>query len=179
MSIIKGFKKINPEIHKDVFIAENVVVIGDVKIGAKSGIWYGCVLRGDVEKIRIGENTNIQDATVIHVTRANHLANKTGEEGGPVFIGDSVTVGHSCILHACKIESNSFVGMQSLLMDLSVVSEFSMLAAGSLLSPGKIVPSGELWGGRPAKFMRKLTQGELDYIKISADNYYQLSLEYK
>lgn len=177
--IIRPFKDVYPKLDKDSFVAENAVILGDVEIGEKSGVWYGCILRGDVEKIRIGKNTNIQDATVVHVTRPNHVANKTGDDGGPVFIGDNVTVGHSCILHACKIESNSFVGMQSLIMDLSVVSSFSMLAAGSLLSPGKIVPSGELWGGRPARFMRKLTQEEIGFISISADNYWKLACEYR
>ena len=176
--MIKSFLKINPIIDKTVFIAENVNIIGDVEISEKSSIWYQSVLRGDVAKIKIGKNTNIQDMTVIHGTRANHIANKTGDLGGPINIGDNVTVGHSCILHACTIKHNSFIGMQSLLMDLSEVNENAMLAAGSLVPPGKIIPSGELWGGRPARFMRKLTIEEIAFIQISADNYSILARQY-
>lgn len=179
MPIIRKFQGIEPKIAESSFIAENAVITGDTEIGEKTGIWYNCVLRGDVASIKIGSNTNIQDGTVVHVTRANHIANKTKDEGGPVVIGDNVTVGHSCILHACTISSNVFVGMQSMLMDLSHMEESSMLAAGSLLTPGKVVKTGELWGGRPAKFMRMLRQEEIDYIKISADNYYKLAMGYK
>lgn len=176
--MIKSFLGIDPIIDKTVFIAQNANIIGDVYIGEKSSIWYQSVLRGDVAKIKIGKNTNIQDMTVIHGTRANHIANKTGDLGGPINIGDNVTVGHSCILHACTVKNNSFIGMQSLLMDLSVVNENAMLAAGSLLPPAKIIPSGELWGGRPAKFMRKLTNEEIAFIQISADNYSLLAMQY-
>jgi carbonic anhydrase/acetyltransferase-like protein (isoleucine patch superfamily) len=176
--MIKSFLGIDPIIDKTVFIAQNVNIIGDVEIGEKSSICYQSVLRGDVAKIKIGKNTNIQDMTVIHGTRANHIANKTGDLGGPINIGDNVTVGHSCILHACNVKNNSFIGMQSLLMDLSVVNENAMLAAGSLLPPEKIIPSGELWGGRPAKFMRKLTNEEIAFIQISADNYSLLAMQY-
>ena len=169
----------SPSINSDSFIAENSVISGDVNIGEKSSIWYGCVLRADVEKIRIGQNTNIQDCTVIHVTRANHAMNKTGCNGGSTIIGNNVTIGHGCIIHACKIQDDSFIGMGSILMDLSVMEKHSMLAAGSLLSPRKIVKSGELWAGRPAKFMRKLSKDELNYIQTSADNYWLLASAYK
>jgi len=179
MPIIKKFNGILPKISQASFIAENVVISGNVEIEEKTSIWYNSVLRGDVEKIRIGRNTNIQDGSIIHVTRANHIANKTGDCGGPTIIGNNVTVGHGCVIHACEISDNCFVGMQSLLMDLSKMEIFSMLAAGSLLTPGKIVKTGELWGGRPAKFMRTLNQEEIDYIKTSADNYWKLAIEYK
>ncbi len=179
MSIIKRFNNQLPDISSNAFIAENVVISGNVTVLQNASIWYGCVVRGDVSKIYIGSKTNIQDQTVIHGTRPNHPINKTSDGGGDVFIGDNVTVGHSCIIHACTIENNSFVGMGSILMDLSRVETNSMLAAGSLLSPGKVVKSGELWGGRPARFMRNLSQEELNYIQKSANNYWSLALEYK
>jgi carbonic anhydrase/acetyltransferase-like protein (isoleucine patch superfamily) len=176
-NIIK-YRGISPKIDSSAFIAPNVVISGDVEIGKNVGIWYGCVIRGDVARIRIGENTNIQDNSVIHVTRANHVSNKTGDEGGPTIIGKNVTVGHNAIIHACVIEDNAFIGMGSIVMDLARVEEFGMLAAGAVLTPGKVVKSGELWVGNPAKYFRDLTQKEKDYIITSANNYAELASEY-
>ncbi len=177
-NIIK-YKDKMPEIDNSTFIAENSVISGDVTIAENSGIWYGCVIRGDVSHIKIGKNTNIQDNTVVHVTRANHLANKTSDEGGPTIIGDNVTIGHGAIIHACTIEDNSFVGMGSIVMDLATIEKNSMLAAGAVLTPGKTIKSGQLWAGNPAKYFRDLSQEEIDYIKVSADNYALLASEYK
>lgn len=179
MTNIIKYCGILPEIAPSAFVASNAIVAGDVKIGENSGIWYGCVVRGDVSHIRIGKNTNIQDNSVIHVTRPNHVANKTGDAGAPTVIGDNVTVGHSAIIHACEIEDNAFVGMGSIIMDLARVEQYSMLAAGAVLTPGKVVKSGELWVGNPAKYFRDLTQEERDYIKVSADNYAKLAAQYK
>ena len=175
--IIK-YKGLVPKIHPSVFLAGNTVISGDVKIGENSGIWFGTVIRGDVSTVRIGKNTNIQDNSVVHVTRAHHKQNKTGDAGGPVVIGDNVTIGHSCIIHACIIEDEAFIGMGSVLMDLARVEKQGMLAAGSVLTPGKVVKSGQLWAGVPAKYFRDMTKEELDYIKISADNYAELAREY-
>lgn len=168
-----------PEINKDAFVAQNAVISGSVTIKSGAGIWYNCVIRGDVSSITIGENTNIQDGTIIHGTRANHLQNKTGDTPANVTIGKNVTVGHNCIIHACTICDDAFIGMGSVMMDLSVVETNGMLAAGSVLSPKKVVKSGELWAGVPAKFFRKLTDQEIAYIKISAENYKILASEYK
>ena len=177
-SNIISYKGILPTIDKDALIAQNCIISGDVKIAKNVGIWYYCVIRGDVSSIEIGENTNVQDGTTIHVTRPNHLANKTGSEGGKVKIGKNVTIGHNAIIHAATIHDNAFIGMGSIVMDLSIVESNSMLGAGSLLSPGKIVKSGELWAGVPAKKIRDLTQQEIDYIQVSADNYRILAEEY-
>jgi carbonic anhydrase/acetyltransferase-like protein (isoleucine patch superfamily) len=177
--MIIAYKGIKPAIDSTCFIAQNAVISGDVKIGKNVGIWYGCVLRGDVSRIEIGENSNIQDGTTIHGTRANHAQNKTGSEPANTIIGKNVTVGHNCIIHAGTIEDEAFVGMGSVMMDLSRVETHGMLAAGSVLSPKKVVKSGELWAGVPAKFFRMLTQEEIDYIKTSADNYRILAMEYK
>jgi len=179
MTNIFSYRGIFPNIDKSSFIAHNAVITGDVKIAKNSGVWYGCVLRGDVTKIEIGENTNIQDNCVLHGTRPNHAQNKTGAEGAPVIVGNGVTIGHSAIIHACIIEDNAFVGMGSIIMDLARVEQFGMLAAGAVLTPKKIVKSGEIWAGNPAKFFRQMTQIEKDYIKISAQNYIELANEYR
>jgi len=178
MQNILTYRGIRPAIDPSSFIAQNAIISGDVIIGKNVGIWFGCVIRGDVEKIRIGDDTNIQDNTVIHVTRANHAQNKTGDKGAPTIIGKGVTVGHSAIIHACIIEDYAFVGMGSVMMDLAKIESFGMLAAGAVLTPGKVVKSGQIWAGNPAKYLRDLTQAEKDYIKTSAQNYVELMREY-
>jgi carbonic anhydrase/acetyltransferase-like protein (isoleucine patch superfamily) len=166
--LILPYKGELPKISEKAFVAPSASIIGDVEIGAGSGIWFNCVVRGDVEWIKIGERTNIQDGTVIHVTRNGH----------PTRIGSGVTVGHSCILHACTLEDNSFVGMGALVMDDAIVESGAMLAAGAQLTPGKRVPKGQLWAGRPAKYFRDLTEEETKFIAISAENYYKHVNEY-
>lgn len=179
MKNILTYRGITPEIDKSAFIASTAIVSGDTIIGKDVGIWYGTVIRGDVAKIRIGDGTNIQDNSVVHVTRANHAQNKTGDEGGPTVIGKGVTIGHNAIIHACTIEDYAFIGMGSIVMDLAKVESYGMLAAGAVLTPGKIVKSGQIWGGNPARYMRDLTQVEKDYIKTSESNYIDLAREYK
>jgi carbonic anhydrase/acetyltransferase-like protein (isoleucine patch superfamily) len=179
MKNILTYRSITPKIDSSSFIASTAIISGDVVIGKNVGIWYGCVIRGDVEKIRIGDDTNIQDNTVIHVTRANHAQNKTGDEGAPTIIGKGVTIGHNAIIHACIIEDHAFIGMGSILMDLAKVESYGMLAAGAVLTPGKIVKSGQIWAGNPAKYFRDLTEAEKNYIKTSAENYIDLAREYK
>jgi carbonic anhydrase/acetyltransferase-like protein (isoleucine patch superfamily) len=166
--LILPYKGIMPKIAQDVFIAPNAVITGDVTIGSGSSIWFGVVIRGDVMPITIGERTNIQDNSVIHVTR------KTG----PTNIGSNVTIGHAVMLHACTIEDNSFIGMRATMLDHSHVESGGMLAAGALLPPRKKVLGGELWGGSPAKLMREMTNEEKSFISISAENYVQLAKEY-
>lgn len=166
--IILPYRGVRPTIHPDAFIAPGAVVIGDVEIGKDSNIWFGCVIRGDVNTIRIGEGTNIQDSTVIHVTR------KTG----PTVIGSGITIGHKAILHACTLEDDCFIGMGAIVMDFAVVKSRGMLAAGAMLTPKKIVPEGELWVGNPAKLFRPMTQAEIDFIPESANNYIELSKVY-
>ncbi len=179
MKNILPYRGISPTIDSSAFVAQTAILSGDVKIGKNSGIWYGCVLRGDVTKIIIGENTNIQDNCVLHGTRPNHAQNKTGAQGAPVIVGDNVTIGHGAIVHACVIEDYAFVGMGSLVMDLARIEKYGMLAAGSVLTPKRVVKSGEIWAGNPAKYFRDMTQAEKDYIKTSADNYAELAREYK
>lgn len=179
MKNILPYRGILPTIDSSAFIAPNAIISGDTKIGKNSSIWFGCTVRGDVESIRIGDNTNIQDNSVIHVTRAHHAANKTGDKGAPTLIGNNVTVGHGAIIHACIIEDNAFIGMGSIVMDMARVEQYGMLAAGAVLTPGKVIKTGQLWVGNPAKYFRDLTDVEKNYIKTSADNYAELAAEYK
>lgn len=166
--LIFPFRNVLPKIGARVFIAPNAVVIGDVAIGEASSIWFGCTVRGDVNHIRIGRRTNIQDHTCIHVTRLTH----------PTIIGDNVTIGHAVTLHGCVLEDACFIGMQACLLDGAVVESGGMVAAGALVTPGKRVKSGELWGGSPARLLRPMTQQEKDFVMISADNYVRLAAEY-
>jgi carbonic anhydrase/acetyltransferase-like protein (isoleucine patch superfamily) len=167
-ALILPYKGILPTVAPDAFIAQNAVLVGDVVIGAQSSIWYGCVLRGDVNRIRVGERTNIQDGTIVHVTRERFACE----------IGSNVTIGHAAILHGCTLQDDSFVGMGATVMDGCVVESGGMVAAGALVTPGKTVKKGELWAGRPAKFMRPLTDEELAYFQDSASHYADLAWSY-
>jgi carbonic anhydrase/acetyltransferase-like protein (isoleucine patch superfamily) len=158
-----------PSIASDAFVAGNAAIIGDVAVGAQSSIWYGCFLRGDVQRIRIGARTNIQDGTIVHGTTL----------GRPALIGDDVTVGHAAVLHACTIEDRAFIGIGARVLDGAIVRSDSMLAAGAVLTPGKTLPSGELWAGNPAKFLRTLKPEEIEGIRTSAARYVALAHHYR
>ena len=173
-ALIRPFEGVSPRIAADAFIADTAVVIGDVEIGPGSGIWYGCVLRGDSNSIKIGARTNIQDGTIIHV---NH--EREGAVGTRTTIGSDVTVGHMALLHACTLEDGSFVGMKACVMDGVVVETGAMVAAGALVTPGKRVKRGELWAGSPAKLMRPLTEKEIAYFFYSAQHYAELAATYR
>lgn len=182
--IILPYRGIWPKIDPTAFVAAGAVVIGDVEIGAGSSIWFGCVVRGDVNKIRIGTGTNIQDGTVIHVASGEHPARTganapTPAEGFPTLIGDHVTVGHMTLLHACIVENNAFVGMKAAVMDGARIEENGMLAAGALLTPGKVIKGGQLWAGSPAKFWRDLTPDDLAQFQMRARHYAELAAEYR
>lgn len=171
------YNNITPNISNKAYIAPNAIISGDVCIGNNSNIWYNVVIRGDVAPIRIGDNTNIQDGTIIHVTRANHIQNKTDNKS-PTIIGSDVTIGHKAMLHACTIEDNSFIGMSCVIMDGAIIEEKSMVAAGAIITPGKIIKKGEIWAGNPGRFLRKMSTSETEFIKQSADNYVSLAKEY-
>ncbi|MDQ7250898.1 gamma carbonic anhydrase family protein [Dongia sedimenti] len=173
-ALIRPHEGITPKIAPDAFVAETAVIIGDVEIGAGASIWYGCVLRGDANSIKIGARTNIQDGTVIHV---NH--EREGAAGTRTTIGSDITVGHMALLHACTLEDGSFVGMKACVMDGVVVEGGAMVAAGALVTPGKRVKKGELWAGSPAKLMRPLTEKEIAYLTYSAQHYADLAASYR
>jgi carbonic anhydrase/acetyltransferase-like protein (isoleucine patch superfamily) len=171
--LIKAFGGIVPRIAADAFIAETAVIIGDVEIGAGASIWYGCVLRGDSNAIRIGARTNIQDGTIIHV---NH--EREGAAGTRTTIGSDITVGHMALLHACTLEDGCFIGMKACVMDGAVIESGAMVAAGALVTPGKRVKRGELWAGSPAKLMRQLSDKEIAYFAYSAKHYAENGARY-
>ena len=158
--LVLPYNGIMPRIDEGVFIAPGAVVVGDVEIGAGSSVWYNAVIRGDMNGIRIGRGSNIQDCAVLHV------AAKTGVE-----IGDDVLVGHLAMLHGCTLQSGSYIGMHSIVLDGAVVESGAMLAAGALLSPRKIAATGKLWAGSPAAPMRDLSPDEIARFKVSTDNY--------
>jgi len=153
-----------PKIHQSAFIAPGVVVCGDVEIGENSSVWYGCVIRGDSNRIVIGKGTNIQDGTIIHADAP--------EIGGvPTLIGANALIGHKCLLHGATVEDGGFVGMNATMLDGSLVKTGAMLAAGAFLSQRKIVPAGELWAGMPAKKFRDLKEGEDKMALLGAAHY--------
>ncbi|HEY0547559.1 MAG TPA: gamma carbonic anhydrase family protein [Pyrinomonadaceae bacterium] len=162
--MIRPFRGVQPQIHPTAFIEESAQVIGDVQIGAESSVWFNAVVRGDVFYIRIGERTNIQDGTVIHVTNGTHAT----------ILEDEVTVGHNVTLHGCHIERGCLVGMGSIVMDDVRIGAQSIVAAGALVSPGTQVPPRSLVIGAPAKVKRALTDEEV----AGLDRYWQNYTEY-
>ncbi|KAB5556851.1 hypothetical protein DKX38_007760 [Salix brachista] len=159
-----------PAVDKDAFVAPSASIIGNVHVGRGSSIWYGCVLRGDVNSISVGSGTNIQDNSLVHVAKSN-LSGKVL----PTIIGDNVTVGHSAVLHGCTVEDEAFVGAGATLLDGVCVEKNAMVAAGALVRQNTRIPCGEVWGGNPAKFLRKLTEEEKAFISQSSLNYANLA----
>ena len=166
---ILPFEGVMRVLGENVFVAPGAKVIGDVHIGSESSIWYGCILRGDVNEIRIGARTNIQDGTVIHVS----------SKGQGTYIGDDIAVGHMALLHACTLEDRAFVGMKAVIMDGAVVETGGMVAAGALITPGKRVKTGELWTGWPAKYARQLIDKDREMMTWTQANYVRLAQKHK
>lgn len=160
---VKLFPYLNlyPEIHNSVFLASGVKIIGDVKIGKDSSVWYNSVIRGDVHYVKIGQKTNIQDCSMLHVTNGKY----------PLNIGNKVTVGHSVKLHGCTIEDLCLIGIGAIVLDGAIIKEKSMVAAGAVIKPGFIVPSGKLAAGVPARIVRDLTDDEIRDFEKSAERY--------
>lgn len=171
---IRPYKKKLPEIAESAYIDPAAVVIGDVVIGADSSVWPMVAIRGDVNSIRIGERTNIQDGSVLHVTHDGPLA----PGGFALRVGSDVTVGHKAVLHACTIEDRCLIGMGSVVLDGSVVSSGCVLGAGSVVSPGKVLEGGYLYLGAPARKIRELNQKEKDFLSYSAKHYVSLKNDY-
>jgi carbonic anhydrase/acetyltransferase-like protein (isoleucine patch superfamily) len=150
-----------PKIHKSVFLAPGAKIIGDVEIGEGSSVWYNCVVRGDVNFVKIGSMTNIQDLSMLHVTNGKF----------PLIIGDKVTIGHNATLHGCILENLCLIGMAAVVLDGAVVKRNSIVAAGAVVRPGFIIPEGKLVAGVPAKVVRDLTTEEMNEFEISASRY--------
>ena len=167
--MIKDFNGITPKIHETAFVTDDAIVIGDVVIGEDSSVWFGSIVRGDVNYIRIGARTNIQDATVIHVSSKTH----------PTILGDEITVGHRVTLHGCTVGNGCLVGIGAILMDGVEVGEQSLVGAGTLLTPGTIIPPRSLVIGSPGRVKRELTEDELAFLDRSWRNYTELKKNYQ
>ncbi len=168
MAIILEYKGKKPKIGKNVFLAENTVIIGDVEIGDNANIWYGSVIRGDVNYIKIGKNTNIQDGTVIHV----------GSDDGPTIIGNNVTIGHMCLIHACIISNNAFIGMHSTILDYAKIGEYSLIGAKSLITMNKNIPDYEMWYGNPIKKQKDIDNEMKQMLDKRCASYVELASHY-
>ena len=167
--MIRPFRGKHPQIHPTAFIEDSAQVIGDVVVGAQSSVWFGAVVRGDVYHIRIGERTNIQDGTVVHVTNGTHAT----------VLEDEVTVGHNVTLHGCHVERGCLIGMGSILMDAVRIGAESIVAAGALVSPGTVVPPRSLVIGVPAKVKRQLTDEEVAGLSVYWQNYIEYTRLYR
>jgi len=169
------YKNWFPKFGSDIWVAPNATVIGNVETGSDCSIWFGCVVRGDVHKIRIGNRTNIQDLTMIHVT---HYKKPDMSDGYPTIIGNDITIGHRVMLHGCTIEDACLIGMNSTILDGAVISKESIVGAGALVTGGKKFPPRSLIIGSPAKVVRQLTDEEVKELYASANRYVEFKNEY-
>ena len=160
--------QLKPQIHPEVYVARGVWIMGDVRLARKANIWYGGVLRGDINYIEVGEGTNIQDGCVLHVTHDD-----------PCVVGSDVTVGHKVILHACKVEDQCLIGMGAIILNQAVIGEKSVVAAGSLVTEGTVIPPGSMVMGLPAKVVRPLTEEEKQWGSNGAKQYQQYAIEHQ
>ena len=171
---IRPFNNISPQLDSSVYVDSSSILVGDIIIGADSSIWPLCAARGDVNIIRIGDRSNIQDGTILHVCRVS----PANPKGFALLIGNDVTVGHKCMLHGCIIGNRVLVGMGAIVMDGVIVEDDVMIAAGSLVAPNKRLQSGYLYVGNPAIQKRPLKDQEIAFLKASAENYVALKNTY-
>jgi carbonic anhydrase/acetyltransferase-like protein (isoleucine patch superfamily) len=167
--MIKSFRETHPKIHETAFIAENAVIIGDVEIGAEASVWYNCVLRGDVNYIRVGDRTNVQDGTIIHVSTGTY----------PTVLEEEVTVGHSVTLHGCHVEKGSLIGIGAIVLDGARIGQYSLIGAGSLVTPNTEIPPCSFVLGSPARVKRELTEQEAADLQKFWQNYVKLIQFYR
>ncbi|MEO8672257.1 MAG: gamma carbonic anhydrase family protein [Tahibacter sp.] len=171
---LRSYKGISPLLGERVWIDPAATVIGDVTIGDDSSVWPGTVIRGDVHRIRIGARCNLQDGTIIHVTHDGVYT----PGGFPAVIGDDVTIGHAAVIHACTIEDACLIGMHATVLDGAVVKKHGFVGAGAVVAPGKTVGTAELWLGNPARFVRRLSDAEIERLYYSAQQYVKLKNDY-
>ncbi|WP_353661879.1 gamma carbonic anhydrase family protein [Hydrogenimonas sp. SS33] len=169
------YKEWFPKFGEKCWVAPDATVVGNVETGEECSVWFGCVIRGDVHKIRIGDRTNIQDLTMIHVT---HYKKPDMSDGHPTIIGNDVTVGHRVMLHGCTIEDGCLIGMNSTILDGAVIGKESIVGAGALVTGGKTFPPRSLIIGSPAKAVRQLTDEEVEELYASARRYVEFKNEY-
>ena len=175
MRNIRSFQGVSPVLGEGTYVDEAATVIGDVILGDDVSIWPGTVVRGDVNYIRIGARTNVQDGSIIHVTHDGPY----GKPGGfATVIGEDVTIGHAAVIHACVIEDACLIGMGATILDGATIKKNGFVGAGAVIPPGKMVESGELWLGNPAKCVRKLSEKEIEQLYYSAQHYVRLKDKY-
>ena len=167
--MIKSFLDKKPNIHETAFVAENAIIIGDVEIGENSSVWYGSILRGDVNFIQIGARTNIQDGSIIHVSSKTH----------PTVLEDEITLGHRVTLHGCRVETGCLIGIGAIVLDGAKIGKNSLVAAGSLVTPGMQIPPRSLVLGSPARVKRELNDDEFYNLTRFWQNYTELSKLYR
>lgn len=167
--MIRSYQGIRPTIAESAYIEQTAVIIGDVVIGEHSSVWFNSVVRGDVHYIRIGDRTNVQDLSLLHVTHDTH----------PLIIGHDVTIGHHVVLHGCTLKDRVLIGMGAVIMDGAVIGEDCVVGAGALITERTIVPSKSLILGSPAKVKRPVTAKELAWIRESAQNYVDYACQYR
>lgn len=172
--MIRSYKGVSPHLNKGVYIDESSVVIGDITVGEDSSIWPLVAARGDVNYIKIGKRTNIQDGSVLHLTRKS----ASNPNGYPLIIGDDVTVGHKVMLHGCTLQNRILVGMGAIVMDNVTIEDDVIIGGGALVPPNKTLQSGYLYVGSPVKQVRPLTDEELKFLTLSANNYVELKNDY-
>ena len=172
---IQPYLGIHPTLGEGVYVDPTALVIGDVVLGDQVSVWPMAVVRGDVNRIRIGARSNVQDGSVLHVSHKT----PANPAGGPLVIGARVTIGHTVILHACTIEDECLIGMGSIILDRAVIQKQVLLGAGSLVPEGKLLESGHLYLGSPAKRVRPLTDDEIAYFNYSAQHYVALARSYR
>ncbi|WP_426752211.1 gamma carbonic anhydrase family protein [Myxococcus sp. Y35] len=166
---LRTFRGMSPRVHPGCFVDDSAQLVGDIEVGEDSSIWFNCVLRGDVNPIRIGKRTNVQDLTLIHVTGGR----------SSTVVGDDVTVGHHAILHGCTVGNRVLVGMGATIMDDAEVGDDCIIGAGALLTPGTKIPPGSLVVGSPGRVKRPLTEAEREFLLLSAQHYVELAGEYR
>ena len=175
MSLI-DFEGQSPRIDPAAFVARGAQLIGNVEMGPEASVWYNCVLRGDMNLIRIGARSNIQDGTVIHVDPPRPGG---PDIGYPCLIGEEVLIGHMAMVHGCVLHDRAFVGLGSIVMDGCEIEGDAMLAAGAMLTPGKRIPSGQLWAGRPARYVRDLSAADIQGMRLGVQHYVDLARRHR
>lgn len=175
MSGIRDFENHVPEIDPEAWLDPTCLVIGDVRVGPRASLWPGVIARGDINRIRIGAESNIQDGCVLHNSHDGPFM----PGGSPLLVGARVTVGHKAVLHGCEIADDCLVGMGAIVMDRSVVEPFVIIGAGSLVPPGKMLQSGHLYTGSPARAVREISDREREYLAYSADYYVRLAQRHR
>ena len=170
------FEGKTPRIDPEAFVAPGARLIGDIELGPEASIWYNCVLRGDMNLIRIGARSNVQDGSVIHVDPPRVAG---PEHGYPALIGEEVLIGHMAMIHGCTLQDRAFIGLGAIVMDGCVVESDAMLAAGAMLTQGKRILSGQLWAGRPAKYVRDLRPEDLATMRGGVAHYVELARRHR